>query len=227
MVKGLQRTASARAETKNIAAVLKEHVVLLMGDVKERQAAFAALQEAREADGEAIARVAGQVKQVLAVLDTSRRELAARLSDSERERKHQADEIAALRRLVEEKQREASRERARADQLCHEAAGKMGSAVAGLLNGYVSPLSWRPSRLRRQAVLLKRSGLFDAEWYVREYADVASAGIDPLRHYIEFGAREGRAPNAALALANGKTEPQSANQALPGTDAVRKETDRS
>lgn len=223
----LERTAAARAEMERIATVLKEHVVLLMGDVKERQAALAAVQQAREADGEAVARMAGQVKQVLAVLDTSRHELAARLSDAERERKRQADEIAALRRLAEETQREASRQRARADQLCHEAAGRMGSAVFGLLNGHGSPLPWRPFRLRRQAVLLKRSGLFDAEWYVRRNPDVAGAGIDPLRHYVEFGAREGRAPNAVLALASGEAEPQAVDETLPGSEAGWKDTGRS
>jgi hypothetical protein len=38
--------------------------------------------------------------------------------------------------------------------------------------------------------------LFDAEWYLREYPDVAAADIDPLRHYLRFGRAEGRSPNA-------------------------------
>jgi hypothetical protein len=45
-----------------------------------------------------------------------------------------------------------------------------------------------------RAAWVKRSGLFDAEWYVRHYTDVAASGIDPLRHYVQFGASEGRAP---------------------------------
>ena len=36
--------------------------------------------------------------------------------------------------------------------------------------------------------------LFDAEWYLSENPDVASAGMDPLRHYLEFGAWEWRNP---------------------------------
>jgi GT2 family glycosyltransferase len=33
---------------------------------------------------------------------------------------------------------------------------------------------------------------FDREWYLKEYPDVARAGIDPLDHYIQLGIQEGR-----------------------------------
>ncbi|MCP9627211.1 glycosyltransferase family 4 protein [Rhodopseudomonas palustris] len=42
---------------------------------------------------------------------------------------------------------------------------------------------------------IERSGLFDREFYLATYSDVKAAGIDPLKHYAEFGAREFRAPN--------------------------------
>jgi hypothetical protein len=263
----LRQMAAARAEGEKVSAGLKEHVVLLMADVKERQAAFAAAAQARatqaaEADN-AMAAVAGQVKQVLAVLETSRHELATRLAAQEQETarteaqlrertdeiasltrllhqieaeaaeaaiahsrqsaeldsrlKQQADEIAALRRLVEEKQGEAHHERSEAERIRQVAAGEIGSAVAGLLNGRGSPFHWRPFRVRRQAALLRRSGLFDAEWYLREYADVARAGIDPLRHYVEYGAKEGRAPNPALKVNGhaGAAKPESTGEGSP------------
>ena len=38
------------------------------------------------------------------------------------------------------------------------------------------------------------SGLFDGEWYLRHYRDIAEAGIDPLLHYVTLGAAEGRQP---------------------------------
>jgi len=40
----------------------------------------------------------------------------------------------------------------------------------------------------------KKSGLFDPEYYLATYADVAQRNIDPLVHYLEEGAREGRNP---------------------------------
>jgi glycosyltransferase involved in cell wall biosynthesis len=41
---------------------------------------------------------------------------------------------------------------------------------------------------------LRRSHYFDAKWYLENYKDVLSAGFDPARHYLEFGAEEGRDP---------------------------------
>lgn len=36
--------------------------------------------------------------------------------------------------------------------------------------------------------------LFDGSWYLERYPDVAAAGLDPLVHYLEHGAFEGRNP---------------------------------
>jgi ADP-heptose:LPS heptosyltransferase/GT2 family glycosyltransferase len=41
---------------------------------------------------------------------------------------------------------------------------------------------------------VRKSGLFDAEYYLVTYLDVAERNIDPLVHYLEEGAREGRNP---------------------------------
>ena len=38
--------------------------------------------------------------------------------------------------------------------------------------------------------------LFDPDWYLRQHEDVAKARLDPVQHYLEHGAREGRNPNA-------------------------------
>ncbi|TVV75375.1 calcium-binding protein [Sphingomonas solaris] len=37
---------------------------------------------------------------------------------------------------------------------------------------------------------------FDRDYYLRENPDIAAAGVDPYRHYLDFGWREGRDPNA-------------------------------
>lgn len=42
---------------------------------------------------------------------------------------------------------------------------------------------------------ISRSGLFDAEWYLKNNADIATAGLNPLWHYVRHGATEGRAPS--------------------------------
>lgn len=43
--------------------------------------------------------------------------------------------------------------------------------------------------------LVAKAGLFDAAWYLRQYPDVAAAGVDPLRHFLNIGWREHRNPN--------------------------------
>ena len=46
--------------------------------------------------------------------------------------------------------------------------------------------------LRKQ---LRHTPLFDAKWYLRQYADVSRSGLTPLLHYALHGVREGRNPN--------------------------------
>lgn len=48
-----------------------------------------------------------------------------------------------------------------------------------------------PARLREA---IRQSGLFDADWYAQAYPDVGQTGMDPLDHYLRYGAFEGRDP---------------------------------
>src|SRR5207302_3920990 len=50
--------------------------------------------------------------------------------------------------------------------------------------------------------LLLESGLFDAEWYVRAYPDVAMIGMDALEHYLWLGAILRRDPSKHFSAAN-------------------------
>jgi hypothetical protein len=45
------------------------------------------------------------------------------------------------------------------------------------------------------ARVLTESGVFDTAWYLRRYEDVAAAGVDGLRHFLEYGSAEGRWAN--------------------------------
>jgi len=69
-----------------------------------------------------------------------------------------------------------------------------------------------PLRLWLRMAAIRRAGLFDAEWYAHAYADVAAAGMDPLRHFVQYGAAEGRAPNPALAGVRRILEAHAGNQ---------------
>ena len=44
--------------------------------------------------------------------------------------------------------------------------------------------------------LIKKSGLFDSEYYLTNNEDVKKAKVDPIKHYLKFGWKEGRNPSA-------------------------------
>ena len=50
-------------------------------------------------------------------------------------------------------------------------------------------------KLKRDAKLVARSGLFDADWYLANYPDVAASNMKPLMHFVMHGAAEGRDPS--------------------------------
>lgn len=54
-------------------------------------------------------------------------------------------------------------------------------------------------KLQRDIALIQSSGLFNAEWYLQTYPDVAHEGFDPLEHYLRHGAAEGRNPSTDFA----------------------------
>jgi hypothetical protein len=58
--------------------------------------------------------------------------------------------------------------------------------------------SFMPLRDWRAAYVISRSGLFDRKWYLENYPDVAAWGINPIRHYVRYGAKEGRSPNSSF-----------------------------
>jgi hypothetical protein len=44
--------------------------------------------------------------------------------------------------------------------------------------------------------LIESSGLFDKEWYIEHSPDVAEKKLHPIKHYLRYGAAEGRNPSA-------------------------------
>ena len=46
--------------------------------------------------------------------------------------------------------------------------------------------------------IVKKSGLFDNVFYLKTYEDVRKADIDPLKHYIKYGWREGLNPSSTF-----------------------------
>ena len=68
------------------------------------------------------------------------------------------------------------------------ASGWRALSPMGLLRRMLKPRS----RKERQLHKAQAESGFDANWYLDAYPDISEAGIDPYRHYIEHGRREGR-----------------------------------
>ena len=49
-------------------------------------------------------------------------------------------------------------------------------------------------KLKEDLVLIRSSGLFDKDWYLAHNPEITNAKINPVRHYLQVGGLEGRAP---------------------------------
>ncbi|WP_217524765.1 hypothetical protein [Vibrio metschnikovii] len=59
-----------------------------------------------------------------------------------------------------------------------------------------TPQRKRAAQLAQQKLLIEFSEYFDKEWYLAQYPDVIEDGVEPIEHYLRFGAQEGRNPSA-------------------------------
>jgi glycosyltransferase involved in cell wall biosynthesis len=50
-------------------------------------------------------------------------------------------------------------------------------------------------QIHRAMTILADSVLFDAEFYLASYTDIAAAAVDPVNHFLRYGFKEGRCPN--------------------------------
>jgi FMN phosphatase YigB (HAD superfamily) len=67
--------------------------------------------------------------------------------------------------------------------------------------GVISGLRTRINRrieINRKIKIIRASGLFDSDWYLKANPDVKYARIDPIRHYLTSGALEGRNPSQSF-----------------------------
>jgi Protein of unknown function (DUF707)/Protein of unknown function (DUF616) len=88
--------------------------------------------------------------------------------------------------------------RRRLSRLCYS---RVGYSLA-LACRASTTCSLAPLRNWRAVNAFARSEFFDREWYLRKNPDVAESGIDPVCHYVVFGAREGRDPKPSFSTRN-------------------------
>ncbi len=54
------------------------------------------------------------------------------------------------------------------------------------------------SKYEAEIKKIKESGLFDPDWYLKQYPDIAALNMDPIEHYCWLGARLRRNPSACF-----------------------------
>lgn len=71
-----------------------------------------------------------------------------------------------------------------------------GCVVLGLrIKRILGLISKKTYNKRVLNLKVKHSGLFDCQWYLRQYPDVKKAKMNPVNHYLQYGWTEGRNPS--------------------------------
>lgn len=135
----------------------------------------------------------------------------AKLTSMLAEVEKQVDIERALNK-ASRKEMEAANRATKAAQQEADAAQLEAKSLREKLSGLKQSASWKltaPIRIvgrkfRRQASVkgrtedeakvLLESGIFDSNWYLKRYPDVKQSGVDPILHYLRFGAAEKRDP---------------------------------
>jgi len=184
------QVSAAREEAAGLEATLEKlrQEILRETDRSEEETAAAAL-ALRIRDLEARLAAESGEKDRLA------RELAQTAADLRRVERNAADRATALEAdrvaaLAESENRAQLQIRALRDQLI-DAEARLAKAKKRRRSTWMMPFS----NSRRDARRLKSSGLFDVEWYLREYPDIAASGRSAAEHYLEEGYLRGYRPN--------------------------------
>lgn len=182
----------------------------------QRRTEFAALAEQlRTREGElksTRSELATRLEQQQQRFESRLQEVESEAHRSRRDLSERNDQLAAARRRIAELEAQLSAAREELERLSHSRSWRLtaplrwvsrplrgGTPGAGATD--VAPAS--PSHAEAGAnesdeallALMRGSEYFDPQWYLERNPDVATSGIDPVRHYLESGAREGRDPS--------------------------------
>ncbi|SFO34092.1 hypothetical protein SAMN04487859_1291, partial [Roseovarius lutimaris] len=124
------------------------------------------------------------------------------------ERERRQNETAALGNLLGQTRQQISEAQAavkqKSDELHHEHQKRHILEALAITKGEINAALMAPffirrhqrahNKLKEDLRLISASGLFEADWYVQCYPDVAQAKGGPLRHFVRYGAYELRNP---------------------------------
>jgi glycosyltransferase involved in cell wall biosynthesis len=137
--------------------------------------------------------VESQLREQLDTLSQALAERAAEVAKLRQELAEHEAEVAKLRQELAEHEAHL----VNLKQLLFERDRQIGAAQP-LIAWLRGSLYWKLRtrlQLARYGGVVKRSGLFDRDYYISQNPDVAQAGLDPVKHYFIRGAYEGRNPH--------------------------------
>ncbi|WP_412507133.1 hypothetical protein [Roseovarius sp. SYSU LYC5161] len=144
---------------------------------------------------------AAELDRVQAALEDRYGDIAALGEALETERERRQDETASLGRLLEAARQKLAETETALQHAHHRqhVLDSLGATKAFLNAALGRPLAFRRHQRARNRInedmrLIAASGLFDAEWYLQRYPDLAQAKDTPLRHFVRYGAYELRDP---------------------------------
>jgi hypothetical protein len=132
---------------------------------------------------------------------SSWQEMSARRAANYEHAKFEVDRLRAetdgLRRQTNQLHKQLSAAEKQIENVCASKSWRLTAPLRSL-----KKLTWGRYRALRQnrndCRLLAESGLFDAGWYLSHYPDVRGGAVNPILHYLQHGAREGRDPSAGF-----------------------------
>ena len=200
------RMAALQAESSAREAAADAQRAALMTEAAAREAALAAGLANAEKRKVALEIQIAEVETEAVTLEAALTTRIARLESAFGAREAAAAaEVAGLQRRIAAEQERFEGLQQQYNTLVDSRRWQAAAALAALYHRLPRPLKraieWglrkrRKFRLRRQSRTIRRSGRFDGQYYLQHNPDVAQMGMDPIHHYVVYGAREGRNPAA-------------------------------
>jgi hypothetical protein len=135
----------------------------------------------------------GQAKAKLKLRETELSQAKTKLKELEKRAKLRETELDQAKAKLKEREAELEQERStRLWKVVRKSVLAAGKSI-GIAKKW-GKRGTEQETLRRHVELLTASELFDGNWYLAAYPDVAASGMDPAQHYLRYGAAEGRNP---------------------------------
>lgn len=155
-----------------------------------------AADQAAHQENEVTAAYAARVRELKARLDEESAQNANLTAEIRRLEKSAADHVIALEAsrtvtLAESESKAQTQIRVMRNRLIDAEAALAKATRERNSVAWMGPFS----ESRRAVRQLEKSGLIDADWYLREYPDVAASGRAPAEHYVTEGYACGYRPN--------------------------------